>query len=340
MTGLEDLPLVITQGDPAGIGPELTLKAWLQRSQVSLPPFAVIADPGHMERVAKGYGWDIPIAKVEPGQASPAFFHALPVIPLSSSVSTRPGEPDSACAPSVIESIETAVRLVRSGQASALVTNPIAKHVLYEASFRHPGHTEFLAALASEGDGQAHHPVMMLWSEELAVVPVTVHVPLSAVPAILTTELIVLTGRIVARDLRKKFGIQHPRLAVSGLNPHAGESGAMGLEDRDVIVPAVEILRRDGIDVTGPLPADTMFHGRARARYDAALAMYHDQALIPIKTIAFDDGVNVTLGLPFVRTSPDHGTAFDIAGKGIARPDSLIAAIRLAARLGAGAHRP
>lgn len=335
MTGLERRPLVLTQGDPAGIGPELTLKAWLQREEASLPPFAVLADPAFLGQVAKTQGWTVPLVEVEPSQTATVFSQALPVIPLKATVRARPGEPDAAYAPSVIESIETAVRLVRGGAASALVTNPIAKHVLYEAGFRHPGHTEFLAALAAEGGGGACHPVMMLWSEELAVVPVTVHIPLSAVPAALTTELIVLTGRIVARELKQRFGIAEPRLALAGLNPHAGENGAMGLEDRDVVAPAVDILRSDGIAVAGPLPADTMFHARARSRYDAALAMYHDQALIPIKTLAFDEGVNVTLGLPFVRTSPDHGTAFDIAGKGIARPDSLMAAIRLAARLGA-----
>ncbi len=336
MTGPGRLPLILTQGDPAGIGPELTLRAWLGRNEAPLPPFAILADPDHLSRVALGYGWDVPVTAVEPSATQSVFPDALPVVPLTSPVSAKPGKPDAANAPSVIESIETAVRLVREGKAAAVVTNPIAKHVLYEAGFRHPGHTEFLAALASQADGRAHHPVMMLWSEELAVVPVTVHIPLSAVPSALTTDLIVLTGRIVARELKERFGLAHPRLALAGLNPHAGENGAMGQEDRTVIGPAVDILRADGIDVAGPLPADTMFHARARSRYDAALAMYHDQALIPIKTIAFDDAVNVTLGLPFVRTSPDHGTAFDIAGKGIARPDSLMAAIRLAARLGAG----
>jgi 4-hydroxythreonine-4-phosphate dehydrogenase len=242
--------------------------------------------------------------------------------------------PDTANAPSVIEAIKTAVQLVRAGSAAAVVTNPIAKHVLYKAGFRHPGHTEFLAALAAEGGNQTYHPVMMLWSEQLAVIPVTVHVPLSDVPSALTRDLIVLTGRIVARELRERFGIADPRLALAGLNPHAGENGAMGTEDETIIVPAIDILRAEGIQVAGPLPADTMFHAHARSRYDAALAMYHDQALIPIKTIAFDEAVNVTLGLPFVRTSPDHGTAFDIAGKGIARPDSLMAALKLAARLG------
>ncbi|NBJ09836.1 4-hydroxythreonine-4-phosphate dehydrogenase PdxA [Microvirga arsenatis] len=328
-------PLLLTQGDPSGIGPELTLKAWLQRERASLPPFAVVADPDHLGRVATALGWNVPIQVAQPSQVHAIFSRALPVLPLSAAVSARAGQPDPASAPSVIESIETAVRLVRAGEASAVVTNPIAKHVLYEAGFRHPGHTEFLAALASDGGSESWHPVMMLWSEQLAVVPVTVHIPLSDVPSALTTDLIVTTGRIVARELRERFGIAAPRLALAGLNPHAGESGSMGTEDMRVIAPAVEILRQDGIDAAGPLPADTMFHARARSRYDAALAMYHDQALIPIKTIAFDEAVNVTLGLPFVRTSPDHGTAFDIAGKGIARPDSLIAAIRLAARLGA-----
>lgn len=335
MTGRRRRPLLLTQGDPAGIGPELTLKAWLGRSETSLPPFAVVADPAHLERVAASYGWNVPIVPVEPQDAERTFGDALPVIALKSNVSAEPGKPDPVNAASVIESIDTAVRLVRDGDASAVVTNPIAKHVLYEAGFRHPGHTEYLAALAAEPGREAPHPVMMLWSEQLAVVPVTVHIPLSAVPAALTTELIVLTGRIVARELKERFGLPAPRIAVAGLNPHAGENGAMGTEDAAIIAPAVAILRNEGVSISGPLPADTMFHARARNHYDAALAMYHDQALIPIKTIAFDEAVNVTLGLPFVRTSPDHGTAFDIAGKGIARPDSLIAAIKLAARLGA-----
>ena len=336
MTGRRQRPLLLTQGDPAGIGPELTLKAWLGRSERPLPPFAVIADPDHLGRVAASHGWNVPIVPVEPQEAEHAFDAALPVVPLRNAVQAEAGNPDPANAPSIIESIETAVRLVQQGLASAVVTNPIAKHVLYEAGFRHPGHTEYLAALAAEPGQQPPHPVMMLWSEQLAVVPVTVHIPLSAVPAALTTDLIVLTGRIVARELKERFGLSAPRLAIAGLNPHAGEGGAMGTEDAAIIAPAVEILRNEGISVAGPLPADTMFHARARSGYDAALAMYHDQALIPIKTIAFDEAVNVTLGLPFVRTSPDHGTAFDIAGKGIARPDSLIAAIRLAARLGRG----
>jgi 4-hydroxythreonine-4-phosphate dehydrogenase len=330
-------PLVVTQGDPAGIGPELTLRAWLLRREADLPPFAVVADPAHLDALARALGWSVSIQAVDIAETSAVFDRALPVVALPQSVETRAGVPDAASAPATIASIETAVALIRAGGAAALVTNPIAKHLLYRAGFLHPGHTEFLASLAAEPDSDAPHPVMMLWSETMAVVPVTVHIPLQAVPAGLTTDLIVKTGRIVARDLRTRFGITDPRLALAGLNPHAGEGGALGHEDDAVIAPAVEILRREGIAAAGPYPADTLFHARARCRYDVALAMYHDQALIPIKTIAFDEAVNVTLGLPFVRTSPDHGTAFDIAGRGIARPDSLIAALRLAARLAASA---
>jgi 4-hydroxythreonine-4-phosphate dehydrogenase len=330
-------PLVVTQGDPAGIGPELTLRAWLLRREADLPPFEVVADPAHLDALARALGWSVSIQAVDIAETSAVFDRALPVVALPQSVETRAGVPDAASAPATIASIETAVALIRAGGAAALVTNPIAKHLLYRAGFLHPGHTEFLASLAAEPDSDAPHPVMMLWSETMAVVPVTVHIPLQAVPAGLTTDLIVKTGRIVARDLRTRFGITDPRLALAGLNPHAGEGGALGHEDDAVIAPAVAILRREGIAAAGPYPADTLFHARARCRYDVALAMYHDQALIPIKTIAFDEAVNVTLGLPFVRTSPDHGTAFDIAGRGIARPDSLIAALRLAARLAASA---
>jgi 4-hydroxythreonine-4-phosphate dehydrogenase len=220
------------------------------------------------------------------------------------------------------------------------VTNPVAKNVLYKSGFAEPGHTEFLARLAAEATGIPAQPVMMLWSPELAVVPVTIHLPLAEVPGRLDRDLIVTTGRIVDRDLRARFGMARPRLAVAGLNPHAGEDGALGGEDIAIVKPAVDLLRAEGIDARGPLPADTMFHADARASYDAALAMYHDQALIPIKTLAFDHAVNVTLGLPFVRTSPDHGTAFDIAGTGRADPSSLIAAIRLAAKLAARAAAP
>jgi 4-hydroxythreonine-4-phosphate dehydrogenase len=327
---LSRTPLALTQGDPAGVGPEIALKAWLARAAADLPPFMVLGDPGFLRRVAAHLHLDVPLAEVAPEDAEAVFATALPVMPLGIPVAARSGEPDPASAPGTIRSIETAAALVRAGRARAVVTNPIAKHVLYEAGFRHPGHTEFLAALAGD---PPPHPVMMLWSEGLAVVPVTVHIALSEVPRRLTSDLIVETGRIVARDLRERFGVANPRLALAGLNPHAGESGTMGSEDEAVVRPAVERLVAEGIAAHGPVPADTLFHARARATYDAALAMYHDQALIPIKTIAFDDAVNVTLGLPFVRTSPDHGTAFDIAGRGIARPDSLMAALRLAGRL-------
>jgi 4-hydroxythreonine-4-phosphate dehydrogenase len=220
-----------------------------------------------------------------------------------------------------------------AGAAAAVVTNPIAKNVLYDWGFAEPGHTEFLAKLVAEATGKWWRPVMMLWSPQLAVVPVTIHLPLKEVVARLSTTLIVETGRIVAHDLAARFGIARPRLVIAGLNPHAGEAGALGDEDTSVVAPAVARLVADGIDARGPLPADSLFHAAARASYDAALCMYHDQALIPIKTLAFDHAVNVTLGLPFVRTSPDHGTAFDIAGTGRADASSLVAALRLAARL-------
>jgi 4-hydroxythreonine-4-phosphate dehydrogenase len=245
----------------------------------------------------------------------------------------RPGKPDAASAASTIEAIRMSVALVQTGKAGALVTMPIAKHVLYQAGFAHPGHTEFLAELVRKDGEDPPLPVMLIWSPLLAVVPVTIHIPLKDVPSKLGTSLIVDTARIVARDYRQRFGVENPRLALCGLNPHAGESGSMGTEDAAIIAPAVLQLQAEGIDATGPWPADTMFHERARAGYDVVLGMYHDQVLIPAKTLAFDDGVNVTLGLPFIRTSPDHGTAFDIAGQGIARPDSVCAAIRLAGRL-------
>jgi 4-hydroxythreonine-4-phosphate dehydrogenase len=330
----EPTPLILTQGDPAGIGPDITLAAWQSRSFLQLPPFAVLADPALLSERAVRLGLDIPLAEIEPDRTCVTFDRALPVLPLAQKARAEPGQPDPASATGTIEAIERAVSLVTSGHGAAVVTNPIAKHVLREAGFPHPGHTEFLAELARAPDSPLPHPVMMLWSETLAVVPVTIHVPLARVPSLLDTALIVKTGRIVARDLAEKFGIRQPRLAIAGLNPHAGENGMLGSEDQAVIAPAVQELREEGINARGPLPADTMFHPRARQEYDAALAMYHDQALVPIKTIAFDDAVNVTLGLPFVRTSPDHGTAFDIAGTGLARPESLVAAIRLAARLG------
>jgi 4-hydroxythreonine-4-phosphate dehydrogenase len=331
--------LALTQGDPAGIGPEIALKSWLRRDEAALP-FALLGDPAFMRRTSERLGLGVPVEAVALSDAAAAFGRALPVVPLGIEVDAEPGRPDPATAPATIRSIEEAVRLVQAGEAAALVTNPIAKHVLHAAGFAHPGHTEFLAALAAGSRRPAPHPVMMLWCEDLAVVPVTVHIPLARVPEALTTELILTTARIVDRDLHERFGVERPRLALAGLNPHAGESGSIGSEDAEVIAPAVAALRAEGIDASGPWPADAMFHARARRTYDAALAMYHDQALIPIKTIAFDQSVNVTLGLPFIRTSPDHGTAFDIAGRGVARADSLVAALRLAACLGAKAPAP
>ncbi|WP_372422123.1 4-hydroxythreonine-4-phosphate dehydrogenase PdxA [Salinarimonas chemoclinalis] len=340
MASREHRPLALTLGDPAGIGPEIALAAWRARAAHGLAPFALLGDVDHLDRVAGAAGIDVPVRSVASIEAVPAVFdEALPVLQLEAGVCAEPGRPDPANAPAILESIERAVALARSGRAGGVVTCPIAKSVLYEAGFAHPGHTEFLAALAAEPGEPPPLSVMMLWSEGLAVVPVTVHIALAEVPGALTRERILAVARVVARDLRERFGIAAPRLALAGLNPHSGEGGAMGREEIDTIAPAIAALRADGIDASGPHPADTLFHARARTTYDVALAMYHDQALVPIKTLAFDEAVNVTLGLPFVRTSPDHGTAFDIAGRGIARPDSLVAAIRLAGRL-AGAAAP
>ena len=330
------LPLAVTLGEPAGIGPDITLKAWQQRAALRLPPFYVIADPEFLSRRARHLGMDLSVKVVESKAAVAAFSSHLPVVPLELSVTAKPGMPDASSAPAAIESIRRAVADVIAHRAAAVVTNPVAKSVLYQDGFADPGHTEYLARLSAE-NGAAANPVMMLWASELAVVPVTVHLPLRDVPRCLTQELIVTTGHVVARELRTRFGISQPRLAAAGLNPHAGEEGTLGLEDRDVVAPAIVQLRREGVHIRGPLPADTMFHAQARDTYDAALCMYHDQALIPIKTLAFDHAVNVTLGLPFLRTSPDHGTAFDIAGTGRANPASFIAALQLAARLTAAA---
>jgi 4-hydroxythreonine-4-phosphate dehydrogenase len=331
----EPLPLTVTLGEPAGIGPDLTLALWRRRNELDLPAFYVVGNADFLARRARMLGLEVPVAEVNPAQASGAFARALPVSPLGLPVTAAPGKPDATSAPAAIASIRRAVEDVMSGRAGAVVTNPIAKRVLTRAGFPDPGHTEFLARLVEEKTGKAVKPVMLLWSPELAVVPVTIHIPLRQVFATLSTALIVQTGRIVARELAARFRIAHPRLAVAGLNPHAGEDGTLGAEDAAIVAPAVNELKRAGIDAVGPLPADTMFHAAARARYDVALCMYHDQALIPIKTLAFDHGVNVTLGLPFVRTSPDHGTAFDLAGTGKADPSSLAAALKLAARLAA-----
>jgi 4-hydroxythreonine-4-phosphate dehydrogenase len=328
-------PLALTLGEPAGIGPDLALAIWHRRAEFDIPQFYVVGDPAFLARRAAGLGLQVPVAAVSAKEAAAAFPSALPVVALGIDVSTEPGRPDQASAPAAIASIRRAVADVLGGVAAAIVTNPVAKNILYNSGFAEPGHTEFLAVLLREATGKTQKPVMMLWSPELAVVPVTIHLPLREVFGQLSSSLIVETGRIVARDLARRFCIARPRLIVAGLNPHAGEGGALGEEDRAIVAPAVAQLAAEGIDARGPLPADSLFNERARASYDAALCMYHDQALIPIKTLAFDHAVNVTLGLPFVRTSPDHGTAFDIAGTGTADPTSLVAALRLAARLAA-----
>jgi 4-hydroxythreonine-4-phosphate dehydrogenase len=336
MTG----PLALTLGEPAGIGPDITLAAWLKRAEFGLPPFYVVGDADFLKRRADRLGLKVPVREIDPEETRAVFAAALPVVPLDERVTAEPAHPDASSAPAAVASIRRAVAAVLAGRAHAVVTNPIAKSVLYRNGFAEPGHTEYLAKLAQAHTGKAVQPVMMLWSPDLAVVPVTIHLPVRDVPGALTTELIVSTGRIVARDLEVRFGIVLPRLAVAGLNPHAGEDGTLGEEDLAVVAPAIARLRAEGIDARGPLPADTMFHAAARKSYDVALAMYHDQALIPIKTLAFDHAVNVTLGLPFVRTSPDHGTAFDIAGTGRASPASLVAALKLAARLASPVAAP
>jgi 4-hydroxythreonine-4-phosphate dehydrogenase len=325
-------PLALTLGEPAGIGPDIAITAWLQRNELSLPPFYLRGDGDFLRDRARTLGLDVKFAEVGVEDALATFADALPVVATGSAATARPGQPDGSSAAAAIASIRQAVDDVVAGRAGAVVTNPIAKSVLYRAGFHHPGHTEFLAELASSG-GRTPQPVMMLWSSALAVVPVTIHLSLRDAIAQLSTDLIVSTARIVASAMKHQFGLAHPRLALSGLNPHAGEDGSLGTEEQSIISPAIEILRAEAIDVRGPLPADTMFHEAARKTYDCAICMYHDQALIPIKTLAFDEGVNVTLGLPFIRTSPDHGTAFDIAGTGRANPSSLIAALRLAARM-------
>jgi 4-hydroxythreonine-4-phosphate dehydrogenase len=320
-------PVAVTMGEPAGIGGEILLMAW-RRLAATGPAFVALDDPARLQAPARRLKLDVPVREVaSAAEAAARFAEALPVLPLGQAIDAQPGRPDPAHAPAVLAAIERAVALVLAGEAAAVVTNPIQKSTLYAAGFRFPGHTEFLAAL---GGGR---PVMMLAGPSLKVVPLTVHRPLAEVPRALDQETIVVQARIVAAAMRRDFGLSRPRLAVAGLNPHAGEAGAMGDEEERIIRPALAALRAEGITVEGPLPADTMFHARARAGYDVALCMYHDQALIPVKTLDFDHAVNVTLGLPFVRTSPDHGTALDIAGRGLARPDSLIAAILLAAAI-------
>ncbi len=318
-------PLAVTMGEPAGVGGELSLKAWRAR-QPGARPFFALDDPARLSALARKLGLNVPVREIaQPAEAVALFATALPVLTVRVRTPVRAGHPDVANAPATIEAIERAVALAKAGEIAGMVTNPIQKKTLQDAGFRHPGHTEFLAELAGGID-----VAMMLACPELRVVPVTIHLSLADAVQALDTDGIVRVGRIAAQGLKALFGIARPRLAVAGLNPHAGEQGAMGDEESRIIAPAIARLKAEGIDVRGPAPADTLFHPAARATYDAALCMYHDQALIPIKTIDFSGGVNVTIGLPFVRTSPDHGTALDIAGSGRADPASLIAALAMA----------
>ena len=337
MAGAPAAPvLAVSMGDPAGIGLDISLLTWRDRARNAVPPFVLFAAPEAVTARARLLGIDMAIELVDTLEpAAHIFATALPVRKVVLNGEVRAGVPSALAAPAVLDAIEQATAAVVSGDAAAVVTNPIAKSVLYEAGFRHPGHTEFLAGLAARHyGGQRFHPVMMLACDELRVVPLTIHIPLSAVPPSITRPLIFETVRITYDALVRDFGIERPRIAVCGLNPHAGEQGSIGREDEEVIGPAIAELKAEGLMITGPHSADTLFHAAARKMYDAAVCMYHDQALIPIKTLAFDQGVNVTLGLPFVRTSPDHGTAFSLAGTGAASPESFLASCRLAHDLG------
>jgi 4-hydroxythreonine-4-phosphate dehydrogenase len=320
--------MAITMGEPAGIGPDLVMQLYAARQQLGLPPFILY---GHLEFLrarAERLGLDITLAPGDPASAGSLFPEALPVAHVEGLVPDKPGAPSALSGKVVIEAIARAVEASLTGATRGIVTAPIHKAVLYAAGFKHPGHTEYLAALCG-----APMPLMMLAHEELRVIPATIHVPLREVPGLLTQDLLVSTGRIAAHSLRTRFGIAEPRLGFAGINPHAGEGGAIGREDFDIVAPAVAQLQHEGIAAEGPFPADTLFYPPHWRRFDAIIGMYHDQALIPIKTVAFEEAVNVTLGLPIVRTSPDHGTAFDLAGTGKGSTASFLAAIRLADRL-------
>lgn len=322
--------LALTMGEPAGIGGEIALKAWLSRRNGGVPPFVLLDDPDRLSRLADGLNWPVPVEVVSDLDAvADVFDHAVPVLPIGRRITSEPGRPKPSDTQAVVESIDRAVALALDGRVEAVVTNPIHKSMLYSAGFPYPGHTEFLAARTGSSD----KPVMMLQAKDLRAVPVTIHMPLKDAIAALTADRIVCCGQVTHRSLIADFGVAAPRIAVAALNPHGGEEGTLGTEEMDVIAPAIRALQREGINAFGPLPADSLFHPAARAQYDAVLCMYHDQALIPIKTVDFDGGVNITLGLPIIRTSPDHGTALGIAGTGRASPHSLIAALRRAAEL-------
>ncbi|VAV86509.1 4-hydroxythreonine-4-phosphate dehydrogenase [hydrothermal vent metagenome] len=326
----KSLPFALSIGEPAGIGPEIILKSWAGKSRHDLPPFFVIGRLETLAKTMRALGLDIPLQSIcETAETKDVFPKALPVLCLEHEADFNFGRASPQTASMVLKSIETAVKLILEGQAAGLVTAPIQKSVLYEAGFTCPGHTEYLAELCNSNTP----PVMMLLSDELRVVPLTIHRAISEVPGAITADLIEQTCRTLHTALKQDFGLKNPRIAVAGLNPHAGEDGSMGQEEQLVITPALDRLRRQGMDIRGPLPADTMFHAAARTSYDAALCMYHDQALLPLKTLDFDGGVNVTLGLPIVRTSPDHGTALDIAGKNLASPNSMINALKQAEKI-------
>ena len=327
------LPLAVSLGDPAGVGPELIAEAWARRGVERLPPFLVAGGGGVLREAGARRGIELPLERISnPNEAALVFERALPVLPATADASYRPGEPGEDGARLALASLELAATLAADGHASALVTGPVAKAELAAIGFAFPGQTEYVAEVSRV---PAEDAVMMLAGPQLRTVPMTVHCPLADVPGLLSIPLIHRRSTIVARALERDFGIARPRLAICGLNPHAGEKGRMGREEIEIIAPAIAALQADGIDATGPHPADALFAAHARPTYDVAIAMYHDQALIPLKALDFDQGVNVTLGLPIVRTSPDHGTAFDIAGKGIADPGAMIAAIRMAGQMAA-----
>ncbi len=325
-------PLAVTMGEPAGIGPDLIIQLFARRAALGIPPFVVYGSLGFLASRARRLGIDVPFVASGVEAAADRFATALPVVHIEGLVPDKPGETTPLSGKVVIEAVSRAVADTLKGSCRGIVTSPIHKAALYQAGFNHPGHTEFLAALCAT-NGTPPLPVMMLVHEDLRVVPLTIHEPLRRVPGLVTPDLLLRTGRIVSRSLHTRFGIEKPRIAVAGLNPHAGERGTIGSEDLDVIGPAVAQLVHEGLDVEGPIPADTLFYPPHWRKYDAAIAMYHDQALIPIKTVAFEEAVNVTLGLPIVRTSPDHGTALDLAGTGKGSISSFLAALKLADKL-------
>lgn len=324
-------PIAVSMGEPAGIGPELALMAWARRKPLGLPPFYVRGDRNLFIERARTIGMKPQADVCAPEEAAGVFQKGLPIVQTGETLSDHPGVEQNEAAHSVVQSIKKCVEDVRNGLATGIVTSPINKAALYRTGFSFPGHTEFLGSLAAEHwPGESTRPIMMIAGPDLMVVPLTIHIPIKDVPGALSEDLIVETAEIIANDLRDRFGYSNPRLAVCGLNPHAGEGGTMGTEDQDIIAPAIARLKTMGIEATGPHPADTLFHPPARKSYDCALGMYHDQVLVPAKTIGFDDSVNITLGLPFVRTSPDHGTAYGLAGTGTARIDSFAASLRMA----------